>query len=37
MEKLEKHAWERNFYVDLDTALEKDGYIEKWLKRLHLI
>jgi aryl-alcohol dehydrogenase-like predicted oxidoreductase len=29
MEKLEKHAWERNFYVDLDTALEKDGYIEK--------
>ena len=29
MEKLKKHAWERNFYVDLDSALEKDGYIEK--------
>ena len=29
MEELKKHAWERNFYVDLDPALEKDGYIEK--------
>lgn len=26
---LKKHVWERNFYVDLDPALEKDGYIEK--------
>jgi aryl-alcohol dehydrogenase-like predicted oxidoreductase len=29
MEKLKKHVWERNFYVDLDPTLEKDGYIEK--------
>lgn len=29
MEELKKHSWERNFYVDLDPALEKDGYIEK--------
>jgi len=29
MIELKKHAWERNFYVDLDSALEKDGYIEK--------
>lgn len=29
MEELKKHSWERNFYVDLDPALEKDGYVEK--------
>lgn len=29
MEELKKHAWERNFYVDLDPAMEKDGYVEK--------
>lgn len=29
MEELKKHAWERNFYVDLDPSMEKDGYIEK--------
>lgn len=29
MEELKKHAWERNFYVDYDSALEKDGYVEK--------
>lgn len=29
MEVLKKHAWERNFYVDLDPSLEADGYIEK--------
>lgn len=29
MQELKKHVWERNFYVDLDPALEKDGYIEK--------
>ncbi len=29
MQELEKHVWERNFYVDLDPSLEKDGYIEK--------
>lgn len=29
MEELKKHAWERNFYVDFDPSLEKDGYIEK--------
>ena len=28
MEKLKRHAWERNFYVDVDPALERDGYIE---------
>ncbi len=27
--ELKKHAWERNFYVDKDPSLEKDGYIEK--------
>ena len=29
MKELENHAWERNFYVDLDPSMEKDGYIEK--------
>ena len=29
MKELEKYAWERNFYVDLDPSMEKDGYIEK--------
>lgn len=29
MEELKKHVWERNFYVDLDPSLEKDGYIER--------
>ncbi|MBI5732603.1 aldo/keto reductase [Candidatus Jorgensenbacteria bacterium] len=29
MDELKNHAWERNFYVDLDPSLEKDGYIEK--------
>ena len=29
MKELRKHAWERNFYVDLDPSMEKDGYIEK--------
>lgn len=29
LEELKKHAWERNFYVDLDPALKKSGYIEK--------
>ena len=29
MEELKYHAWERNFYLDLDPSLEKDGYIEK--------
>ena len=29
MEALKKHAWERNFYVDADPAMEKDGYVEK--------
>jgi len=29
MDELKKHSWERNFYVDLDPSLEKDGYIEK--------
>jgi len=29
MEVLREHRWERNFYVDLDPALKKDGYIEK--------
>lgn len=29
MEELKKHTWERNFYVDFDPALEKDGYMEK--------
>ena len=28
MTELKKYVWERNFYVDLDPALEKDGYIE---------
>jgi aryl-alcohol dehydrogenase-like predicted oxidoreductase len=29
MAELKEHVWERNFYVDLDPSLEKDGYIEK--------
>lgn len=29
MQELKKHAWERNFYVDRDPALAKDGYVEK--------
>ncbi|MBI4239391.1 aldo/keto reductase [Candidatus Uhrbacteria bacterium] len=29
MDELKKHAWERNFYVDVDPALEKDGHIEQ--------
>lgn len=29
MDELKNHKWERNFYVDLDPALEKDGYVEK--------
>jgi aryl-alcohol dehydrogenase-like predicted oxidoreductase len=29
MEELKHHAWERNFYVDLDPSLEKDGYVER--------
>jgi len=29
MLELQNHAWERNFYVDLDEALATDGYIEK--------
>ena len=29
MRELKKHIWERNFYVDFDPSLEKDGYIEK--------
>lgn len=29
MQELKKHTWERNFYVDLDPQLSKDGYIEK--------
>lgn len=29
MEELKKHAWERNFYVDLDPSMKGDGYIEK--------
>lgn len=29
MEELKKHVWERNFYVDVDPSMEKDGYIEK--------
>lgn len=29
MAELKKHSWERNFYVDLDPAMEKDDYIEK--------
>lgn len=28
MKELKKHVWERNFYVDLDSALEKDEYVE---------
>jgi aryl-alcohol dehydrogenase-like predicted oxidoreductase len=28
MAELSKHAWERNFYVDSDPALESSGYIE---------
>ena len=29
MNELKNHAWERNFYVDKDPAMEMDGYIEK--------
>ncbi len=29
MSELKNHAWERNFYVDFDPSMEKDGYIEK--------
>lgn len=29
MAELKNHAWERNFYVDLDPALSADGYVEK--------
>lgn len=29
MQELKTHVWERNFYVDFDPVLEKDGYIEK--------
>jgi len=29
MDELKKHSWERNFYVDLDPSMERDGYIEK--------
>ncbi len=29
MEKLKQHAWERNFYVDLDPLMKNDGYIER--------
>lgn len=28
MKTLKNHSWERNFYVDRDPSLEKDGYIE---------
>ncbi len=28
MAELKNHAWERNFYVDLDPALKDTGYIE---------
>jgi aryl-alcohol dehydrogenase-like predicted oxidoreductase len=28
MEELKKHAWERNFYPDVDPTLEREGYIE---------
>jgi len=27
MGELKKHAWERNFYVDIDPSLKKDGYV----------
>lgn len=27
-EELKKHAWERNFYVDLDPSMAETGYIE---------
>lgn len=29
MEELKNHSWERNFYIDPDPSMEKDGYIEK--------
>jgi len=29
MSELKKHVWERNFYVDRDPALAKDGFVEK--------
>lgn len=29
LEKLKQHVWERNFYVDLDSSMENDGYIER--------
>ena len=29
MEKLKQHAWERNFYVDLDPSTKNYGYIER--------
>ncbi|OGG15382.1 aldo/keto reductase [Candidatus Gottesmanbacteria bacterium RIFCSPHIGHO2_02_FULL_39_11] len=29
MEKLKHHAWERNFYVDLDPSMKNDDYIER--------
>lgn len=28
MEELKNHTWERNFYVDFDPVLKKDGYVE---------
>jgi len=28
MTELKNHAWERNFYVDLDPALKTQGYVE---------
>ncbi len=28
MNGLKNHTWERNFYVDFDPALEKNGYVE---------
>lgn len=29
METLKAHAWERNFYPDVDPAMEQSGYIER--------
>lgn len=29
MDELKQHAWERNFYVDLDPSMKNEGYVEK--------
>ncbi|MBI4253106.1 hypothetical protein HY623_02945 [Candidatus Uhrbacteria bacterium] len=29
MQEFAKHSWERNFYPDVDPALEQCGYIER--------